>query len=330
MRECGIGHHDHVHVDMTVLGADGNVSYWGAAPVIAPRPDTQVFWDRDSAWRQAISWFNLRATDEEGVAVPGAYDIALPGDFDGDGITDETFLWDRQTGDWVVQNWNDGDSLSARIGRWSRNFDQFFVGDWDGDGRADDMIAWDRDSGRFGVQSWWNYAPTFRADGYWSPGYETAIPADLDGNGRLNDIALWDRDTGKWVAFSWAGFHSTYRATGYWGRATDTVLAGDWSAGGEVDELLLWDRNSGQYVVQSWSGFRPRSQRSGDALWSVTFDFGAPGDYDSDGRLDDIFLYDIATGRWSIFSFHRNAATLRLSQDWLHGYDVISVGAFMD
>ncbi len=34
MRQCGIGHHDHVHLDLTINGANGNVSYWGAAPEV--------------------------------------------------------------------------------------------------------------------------------------------------------------------------------------------------------------------------------------------------------------------------------------------------------
>ena len=32
MRECGVGHHDHVHIDLTLRGAAGTVSYWGAPP----------------------------------------------------------------------------------------------------------------------------------------------------------------------------------------------------------------------------------------------------------------------------------------------------------
>lgn len=328
MRRCTVGHQDHIHVDMTIPGAAGNVAYWGGTPWVAPRIDTQVFWDWDSSYRQAISWHNLRARDEEGVVLPPQYDRGFVGDFDGDGIEDDTFLWDSETGNWVVQTWTNGDSLNARIGTWSRNFDEIYVGDFDGDGRVDDMIVWDRDSGKYGVQSWSNFEPRFRGQGYWSPGYEMAVVADLDGDGSLNDILLWDRDTGKWAAFSWNGFRQTYRALGYWGRGTDIVLAGDWSAGGEVDEILLWDLDSGRYVVQSWSGFRPRSQVGGQ--WSTKFDYGAPGDYDSDGRVDDIFLYDVATGQWSIYSFHRSVASLRLSQDWMHGYDQIGVGSFMD
>ena len=37
MRKCGIGHFDHVHVDLTFRGARGRTSYWGGRPVIAPK-----------------------------------------------------------------------------------------------------------------------------------------------------------------------------------------------------------------------------------------------------------------------------------------------------
>jgi hypothetical protein len=328
MRACGIGHHDHVHLDLTLNGANGNVSYWGRAPVVAPKHDTQVFWDRNAAWRQAISWFNLQAADEEGLAVPAKFDRAFVGDLDNDGTQDEIFLWDNQTGDWAAQNWTNGDSLMARIGRWSRLFDDIIIGDWDGNGRVNDMIVWDRQTGHYGIQTWVGYSPRFRAEGYISPGYERIVAADLDGNGRVNDMLLWDQNTGKWVAFTWSGLRPVYRALGYWGLGYDEVIVGDWSAGGDLDEILLWDRQSGRWQLFSWAGFRSTYRRQG--YWSTTFDIAAPGDYDTDGRVDDLFMYDIRTGRWTMWSYHRNVPSVRISQDWFHGYDVISVGSFMD
>ena len=328
LRQCGIGHHDHVHADMTIAGSNGNVSYWGATPQVSARIDTQVFWDINSDWRQAVSWWNTRATDEEGLTL-GKYDRMYVGDFDADGLEDETFLFDLQTGDWAVKNWNDGDALTARIGNWRGGFDWFVVGDFNRDGYTNDLFAWNRSTGRWGLHSFNNYEPRGRNNGYWSTGYEQAIAADLNGDGFVNDTMLWDRHTGKWVAFSWQGFRSTYRAMGYFGTATDTITVGDFSAGGDRDELLLWDRNHGNYIVQHWEHWRPRTKHPGRG-WSVTFDRTVAFDYDSDGRRDDLFLYDTATGRWTIYSFHRNVGTFRTREVWLGGYDIIIAGSFLN
>lgn len=329
MRKCGIGHHDHVHVDMTNDGTAGNVSYWGATPRRpAPKLDTTVFWDRHSAWQQTVSWRNLRATSEGGRRVHARYDRAFVGDFDRDGIEDEIFLWDTHTGVWLVQTWTNGGSATVSTGQWHRAFDEMIVGDWDGDGRVNDMFVWNSNTGKYGIQSWSNHRPSYRGQGYWSPGYEQVIAGDFDSNGLFNDLLLWDRDNGKWAAFSWHRFQSTYQALGYLSPGYDNIIVGDWDAGGNMDETLVWDRNTGKWIILSWSHHRPTYRRVG--YWSVIYDFALPGDFDTDGRVDDVFVYDTATGKWAIYSFHRYTASFRLAQDWLHGYDVISVGSFLD
>lgn len=328
MRPCGIGHFDHIHIDMTLDGANGNVSYWGSAPKYAPKLDTQVLWDRNSAYRQAVSWWNLVPTDEEGLSLPAGYDRAIRGDWSGDGVEDDLFLWDRDTGGWIVQYWTDGDSLNARVGSFSLGYDEIIAGDWDSDGRVDDMIVWEQNSGLWIVVSWSGFTPTFRGSGYWATGYDQVIAADLDGDGHLDDSIHWEQSSGLWVGSSWSGFRSTFRSTGTWSLGYDDVVVGDWSAGGDLDETLIWERNSGLWVLLSWSNFRSTYVRHG--YWSTGIDIAAPGDYDTDGRVDDLFLYDTGNGKWAIWSFHRNVPSTRLSGTWAIGYDVISVGSFMD
>jgi hypothetical protein len=328
MRECGVGHHDHVHLDLTIPGANGNVSYWGAAPRVAPKLDTQVLWDHNSAWRQAVSWWHFVPTDEEGVSLPARYDRAIVGDWSGDGVQDEILLWDIQTGAWIVQSWEDGDSRNARMGQFSPGYEEIVAGDWDGDGRVDDMMIWDYQTGNYVLQSWNNFAPTYRGSGRWTRGYEKLIAGDFDGDGHVNDMLVWDRATGNWVVQSFANYRPTYRGRGTFTRGYEEMIVGDWSAGGELDEMLVWNRENGLWVMQSWAGWRNTYRGSG--FWSAGIDVAAPGDYDNDGRLDDLFLYDTANGRWQVWSFHRNVPSTRLSGTWLSGYDEISVGAFVD
>ena len=328
MRPCDVGHHDHVHIDLTIAGARGTVSYWGAAPRTTPKLDTQVLWDRDSFWRQAVSWWNLIPTDEEGISLPPGYDRAIRGDWDGNGVEDQIFLWDIDSGNWLLQNWTSGDSLNARAGRFSPVYDEIVAGDWDGNGRLNDMILWDRDTGAYVVQQWLNFSPAYRGRGTWSPVYDQMIDGDFDGDGRRNDLMSWDHGTGLWVSHSWSGFRPTYRTRGTWSRVYDEIVVGDFSAGGEFDETIIWDHDTGLWVLHSWVNMTGRY--AGRGSWSTSIDVVAPGDYDTDGRVDDVFTYDTNTGRWTIWSYHRNVPSGRLSGTWLGGYDVISVGSFMD
>jgi hypothetical protein len=328
MRQCGVGHHDHVHLDLTLNGANGNVSYWGAAPQVEGKFDTQVFWEQRSAWREAVSWFNLFSRGEEGLAVPSHFDKIVVGDLDHDGLEDETFLWDTQSGAWAVQNWNDGDSLTASIGTWSSVYDVIRVGDLDADGFLNDMFFWDRDSGYYSVISWSGYSPYARSTGWFYPAWDGVYPADLDGNGLVNDFLLFDIESGKFAAFSWWAWTATLQHVDYFPLGAEEIIVGDWSAGGDLDEILLWDMDTGQWVLYTFAAFIPSFQRVD--RWSPAVDIAAPGDYDTDGRVDDLFLYVIDTGQWAILSFHRNVPTLRTYATWGSGYDVISVGSFMD
>ena len=117
MRECGVGHHDHVHIDLTLRGAAGTVGYWGATP--SHRAEAgyagALGSERELAPGDVLVEHALERRGR--VTLPAGYDEAIVGDWDSDGTRDEIFLWDRDTGKWILQNWTKGDSLNARIGR---------------------------------------------------------------------------------------------------------------------------------------------------------------------------------------------------------------------
>lgn len=329
MRPCGVGHQNHVHIDMTLAGASGQVSYWGATPApLTPKPDTQVLWDRDSFWREAVSWWNLGARTEEGLALPPGFDRAITGDWDADGVQDEIMLWDNDSGAYFLQTWRAGDALNARMGSWSPVYDEVLAGDWDRDGQVDDMMLWDQDSGLWVLQSWSDFENTYRGRGTWSLVYDKIIVGDFDGDGFVNDMMLWDQDSGLWVLQSWSSFRNTYRGRGTWSRIYDEIIVGDFDAGGDLDEIILWDRDSGLWVMQSWANFH--NTYRGVGYWTPTIRVAAPGDYDADGRMDDLFLYDPTSGRWTINSYHRYLPSYRTSGSWEPGFDLISVGSFSE
>ena len=247
MRECGIGHHDHVHLDLTIDGANGNVSYWGRTPrTPAPKFDTQALFDFGTAWREAVSWHNLFETDEEGVAIPAGYDRALVGDWDGDRVESEIFLWNIHNGNWIVQEWNDGDSLNARMGHLTHLWDDVVAGDFDNDGAVDDMIFWDRQTGTWVAHSWYRFGTTRRASGTFWTAYDDFVSGDFDGDGLVDDILIWDHDGGYWRMQSWHLFRTTFHNSGRWPTAYNRLIVGDWSAGGDMDEAILWNSSTGQ------------------------------------------------------------------------------------
>ena len=331
MRECDIGHHDHVHIDFTEAGAAGDTSYWGATPpAAAPRPDTLVLWDQHSAWREVVSWANGVPTNRGGTALPAGYDRAIVGDWNSDGSNAEIMIWDINTGNWFIQTWANGSSVRARMGMWSVGWDAVIPGDWDGDTHLDDMMFYNQDSGYWMIYSWSNFTASLRATGNWGgTAWDRIINGDFDGDGRLDDMMLWDRDRAQLALYSWQGFQRTYRAMVRTSYSYDEIIVGDWNADGEMNETLSWDKSTGVWVLNSWSSWHNTYRR--DGFWNNTFDYAAPGDFDSDGRSDDIFLYDNGSGRWSVHTYHRYTwkGSIRAGQ-WLAGFDVVSVGNFME
>jgi hypothetical protein len=85
----------------------------------------------------------------------------VAGDLDARGNSDDLFLRDAKSGDWIVLNWSDGkqeefdptlDGIPAvptqvAAGRWLPDWDRFVIGDWDTDGRLDDMYLYDIQGG---------------------------------------------------------------------------------------------------------------------------------------------------------------------------------------
>lgn len=329
MRQCGIGHFDHVHIDMTVDGANGNVSYWGAAPRVDGKLDTQVFWDVDSDWREAISWFNMQSRSEEGLAVPPEYDQIIRGDLDRDGLQDETFLWDQDTGRWAVQNWNAGDALTATIGGFARENDTFVMGDFDRDGFMNDMLIWDSDgTGNFTISSWDDYLPKARRGGLIWTEYDDLVAGDFDGDGINNELMAWNKEDGLHVVWQATAWQLKRRRLAHLPPGADQLIVGDWSSGGDLDDVIFWDNDNGRWALYTFINFTPKRMLAGG--WSTVFDIAAPGDYDTDGRIDDLYIYDTQAGHWRIYSFHRTAPTLRLNGQWSTGFDVITVGSFLD
>ena len=169
MRQCGIGHHDHVHLDLTINGANGNVSYWGAAPKSTAKLDTQVLLGPELrlAPGGVVVEPGRRPTRRDWPCRPGTT-RSSSATGTATALEDEIFLWDIHTGSWALQNWNDGDSLNARSADGRRSTTRSSSATGTRDGRFNDMIFWDRDSWYYVVHRGRATTPPTAARG-WSP-----------------------------------------------------------------------------------------------------------------------------------------------------------------
>lgn len=304
MRVCGYGHFDHIHVDLTLRGSRGRVSYWGVTPP-PPSPKLSGMFERSTRrgdWT-ARAWRNLRPGRISSATWTTVWERTIAGDWDGDGAQDEMFMWSTDDGRWMVRAWNGRRWRIAARGQWSNHFDDAAAADLDRDRKLDELLVWDRQTGAWEVHSWSGFAPTHRRSGQWSTPVDQVIAGDWDSDGVIDETFAWDRASGKWSVASWASFAPTARGRGRWSTVWDQVIAGDWDAQGNFDEMFRWDRESGAWDVLTWSNVRSRRKAAG--TWPARWDRFFAGDFDTDGRIDDLYVRDDNTGAWKITSWHR-------------------------
>ncbi len=149
-------------------------------------------------------------------------DLPLPGDFDGDGLSDFTVMRRQQALDEPAQFYtlqSSDNTLSAR--QWGFGYDTFVAGDYDGDGRTD-LALW-RSTPFSGPSTF--YILQSR-DGLMSMQWGTLgdrpVPGDYDGDGRT-DLAVWRPTDGTFYVFK-----SSDRSllSQHWGQSGDVPVAG--------------------------------------------------------------------------------------------------------
>ena len=160
-------------------------------------------------------------------------------------------------------------------------------------------------------------------------GYDKLIAGDFDGDGASTTRCCGTRAPG--TGSSNAGSTSAGPiAVGAHGHAVyDELIVGDWSAGGDLDETILWDRETGLWVlhiVGPTSGGATSAAASGAPRSTSS----RPATTTPTAASTTCSSTTPTTGSWTVWSFHRNVPSTRLSGTWLDGYDVISVGSFMD
>ena len=333
-----------------LVGRDAPVRHRPPRPR-PPRPDDQrrqrqrvllgarTAWSRRSStprcsgtatrrWRQAVSWWNLVATDEEGLAVPASTTRASSATSTATGSQDETSSGTTRPGTGSLQNWNER--------RLAQRPDRHVVSRLRRDRRR--RLGCRRPARRhdpLGPRHRQLRRPVVvrttrrRYRGRWHVGRAATTahrrrPRRQRPSSTTSSVGPGHRD---WVVQQLVSVPLDVRDAGTWSRVYDEIIVGDWSAGGDLDEMILvGPPHRALAAAFSWAGFRPTS---GDGYWSTgdrrrrawRLRHRRPGRRPVPVRRNN--------GRWTIWSFHRNVPS-PAPRDWLHGYDVISVGSFMD
>jgi hypothetical protein len=108
-----------------------------AITTVTAKPDVAV-------WRPSEgNWYVLKSSDGGyeikawGLGAAPYLDVPVPGDYDGDGVTDLA-VFRRSSGTWLIQRSADGQYTSKT---WGVGSDVPVAGDYDGDGRSD-LAVW--------------------------------------------------------------------------------------------------------------------------------------------------------------------------------------------
>lgn len=269
------------------------------ANAVSTTPGTPFNFDTDSkadfaVWRRATNgnnggtWtINRSVTGQTTTTQLGsANDQIAPGDYDGDGKTDEA-VWTPSSGDWTIRYSSTG---TTGIKNWGNKGDSIVPADYDGDGKTD-VAVWrpstgywyivkSSDNGWYGVQ----YGNIVYGD----------IPAvgDYDADGKA-DITVWRPSNGT---FYYLRSSDNQSSATNWGLNGDVPVPAKYDSDAKTD-FAVWRPSNGTWYVllSSAPGQYTATNWGSESLRDVL----VPADYDGDGRTD-VAVWRASSGFWYV------------------------------
>jgi uncharacterized delta-60 repeat protein len=238
--------------------------------------DPAVF-QSDGTWQRLTITNGSTSSRQWGLST----DTIVPGDYDGDGLTDLA-VFRPSEGNWYILNSSNG---TAVIQNWGASNDRPVPGDYDGDGRTD-VAVFRQSEGNWYIRNSSNGAT--RVQG-WGAATDKLVPGDYDGDGRA-DIAVFRPAEGNWYIVNSATNTVTLRN---WGAGDDQPVAGDYDGDGKTDLAVFRSAEGNWYIINS------ATNTATVKSWGTSDDRPVPGDYDGDGKTD-IAIYRPGENTWYI------------------------------
>jgi hypothetical protein len=244
--------------------------YYPTFPVGSPADP--FIWDHDGDGLPDYATFYSAATASVStrLSLPPYYentynwgttgDRFVPGDYDGDGMSDLA-VWRPSNGTWYVQYTSNGSTPSQQ---WGVSSDIPYPGDFDGDGKTDYAVVRYSNGTLYVIPSSNPGSPW----AVWSGGLATGdilTPGDYNGDG-ITDYAWWHPATGTWNVW-YLGTDTAW--TMNWGGSGDIPVArdydGDWMA-----DLSVWRPSDG-----TWYTINSTTWTTTSAAWGASTDVPA-------------------------------------------------------
>lgn len=248
---------------------DANANAAPPADLAIWRPSTGAWWVMSGQGSQqvTISW-------------GASTDIAVPGDYDGDGKTDFA-VYRGSDGAWYIRksSTDDGNWYSVSFGQ---SGDKPVQADYDGDGKTDIAVY------RPSTGAWYLQQSTLGFLGI-SFGLSTDIPtpADFDGDGKA-DIAV--RRGSDQTFYVLRSSNNQYQSQQL-GQSSDAPVSADYDGDGKADYAL---RSGANWIIKQSSNNSIQT-----IAWQQSSDQAVQNDYDGDGKVD-IAVWRESNGNWYI------------------------------
>jgi hypothetical protein len=260
-----------------------------------------------------------------------SWTIVVPGDFNGDGITDLLFYDPAaNTGEFYSTDGNGRIWRLATHTDWNSTWDMIIPGNFNGDAFTD-LLFYDREAG---IGSFWTtdgaggIAPLQEHTG-WRGSWDLIVPGEFGGDGHT-DLLFYDRaaGTGEFYVSDGTGVIWPMSTHDDWNATWDLIVPGSFGGGSHTD-LLFYDREAG--IGSFWM----TDGQGGIGLlveyfdWRGSWNMIIPGNFGADGHTDLLF-YDRAAGTGEFYTTDGwgLSGLLKTHFDWRSTWYLIVPGSF--
>ncbi|MBU0715827.1 MAG: hypothetical protein KJ964_10775 [Verrucomicrobia bacterium] len=250
--------------------------------------DLVLYREANGAWeiRNLIS--NYATTQFLG----GAGYQAVPGDYNGDGIT-WMGVYRPASGSWYAQQVGAGSAQVVEMQQWAGAEYVGVPGDYDGDGKTDPGVYLEQSGLWMLLLSGSGYQQVSGIFG--GPGYTALLAGDYDGD-CIVDPGVYHRTSGLWILLLST---SPLVISGTFGGSGFVSVPTDYDGDGITDPAI-YETETGYWSILPSTTQGLWTRQFGGTAMSATL-VPAPGNYDGAGGAD-LGLYDTTTWRWYIMT----------------------------